>query len=488
MNTRLVLGILTAAVLATPLLSQNTRRDREELERFLENQPEQRGISRPSNEPFSPAAQAFRPAELGVSRDWLYDFGGWARMTYSTFDTPFGFDSTLADYDVRLWGEVKYRNHHRVYGRLRTFFADYMDNSGRDNWQGLRVDQLFYEVQIARAMEAEPTLDLDATFGRQFFFIGKGVAMAGLLEGARVYARSGDWQIEALAARNLPHAPDIDPTLPLNDFRSKRNFFGATVSTSAYLERRFYAYGLLQIDNNDLSGTLANPAAPQTYRYDTFHLGIGGEGNIPLPGLRANELGYSAELIVQTGKGVANNSTAEETISSYAFLADIFWLPGDRLPFPSRVIFGYGVGTGDPDRQSQVGTLAGNTAGSNDSAFNYFGFVNTGLVLAPKLTNLHFFKINAEGTFLRDAATWTRELKIGATLYAFSKHHSGAGITDLTAVRNNSFIGTEFNLYADWTVASDVDVGLRYGAFIPGDAYTVSKVRQYMSLFFQVAF
>jgi hypothetical protein len=266
------------------------------------------------------------------------------------------------------------------------------------------------------------------------------------------------------------------------------NFFGATVSTSAFLERRFYAYGLIQIDNNDLSGTLANPAAPQTYRYDTFHFGIGGEGNIPLPGLRANELGYSAEMIIQGGKGVANNSTVEETISSYGFLADIFWIPGDRVPFLTRMIFGYGFGSGDPDRQSQVGTLAGNTAGSNDTAFNYFGFVNTGLVLAPKMTNLHFFRVNAESTLLRDAGPWTRELKVGTNIYAFSKHHSGAGITDLTAIRPNAFIGTEIDFYADWSVASDLDVGLRYGAFFPGDAYTVSKVRQYLSIFFQVAF
>jgi len=487
MKTRWMMAALVVSAMfgAATSHAQDTRGQREELERLFDTAPSQRGISKPSDEPFSERGQAFKPAPLGEKRDFLWDVGGWGRATYSTFDTQFGRDSTIRDIDIRVWGDVSLYKHHRAYGRLRTFHA----SGDSDNWQSLRVDQLFYEGQVARMLGWSETADLDVTVGRQFFFMGKGLALANVLEGVRVYGRSTDWEFEGVAAQTIKYSADFDSSLPLTKNQSKRMFLGGTVSKWVWEGRnKFYGYALAQIDNNDLTGTLANPAANQAYTYDSTYFGLGSEGALPIPGARANELGYSVEAVMQTGSSIANNTSTEESIRAFAFLADIFWLPGEKLPFPSRMIFGYGFGTGDPDRQNQNGTLAGNTAGTDDTAFNYFGYANTGYALGPKLTNLHFFKVNFEGTFLQNAGTWTKELKVGATVYSFFKHHSNEVISDFTAIRPNGWLGTELDLYADWAVSSDLDIGMRYGAFLPGDSYTISKARQYLSLFLQLSF
>lgn len=491
MKTRWTLAGLVAIgiAMAAGLPAQDTRSQRDELERLFQNAPDQRGVSQPTDVPFSERGERFKPAPLGEKRDFLWDVGGWTRGTLSMFDTAFGYDNTIKDIDLRLWGDVKLYENHRFYARIRSFYAHFDSPTPSDNWQNVRGDQLFYEAGLARMFGWSQTKDLDLTLGRQFFFMGKGLALANVLEGARLYGRSGDWELEALAAQTIRHSPDFDPSLPVAGNYSNRMFFGGTLSTYALLDRKFYAYGLAQMDNNDKTGTLANPASPQAYTYDSMYFGFGGEGNIPLGGLRANELGYSAEAIIQTGNSMANGTATEESISAFAFLADIFWLPGDKLPFPkSRVIFGYGFGSGDPDRGDQNSTVNGNTAGTDDTAFNYFGYANTGYSLGPKLTNLHFFKLNFEGTFIEDAGPWTREFKAGATVYAFFKHHSNEVISDFTAIRPNGWVGTELNLYADWAVTSDLDVGLRYGAFLPGDSYSISKSRQYLSVFMQLAF
>lgn len=491
MNTRTGLACLAilCAAMSAALVAQDTRAQREELERLFATAPEQKGISKPNDEvPFSQRGEEFKPAPLGERRDWLWDVGGWGRASFSTFDTPFGRDSTLRDFDIRAWADVSYKENNRVYARVRSFYTDYNGGDGRDDWQNFRVDQLFYEGQIARMAGAGPETDFNVTLGRQFFFMGKGVALASVLEGARIYWRHKDWEAEAVAAQTIRYSPDLDPTLPLTRRESNRMFFGGTISTYALLNRKFYAYGLFQVDNNDLTGTLQNPAAAVSYAYDTTHLGIGSEGSLPLFGAKGNELGYSAEIVMQLGSSTANNSTTEESISAYGFLADVFWLPGKKFSVPTRFVFGYAFGSGDPDRQNQTGTAAGNTAGTDDSAFNYFGFVNTGYSLGAKLTNLHMLKANAEATFFKDSKGWTRELKVGAAGYAFFKHHSGEVISDFTAIRPNRWIGHEWNLYADWKLTTDLDVGLRYGAFVPGDAYSVSKTRQYLSVYFQLSF
>jgi hypothetical protein len=472
-------GVVLAAAVAAPVaFGQNTRSQGDEIEKVFAQRKES-GRAVPSDLGFSPEADKYVTAPLGTKKDLVWDVGGWVRSTFSTFDTQLGFDRTLKDFDLRVWGEVKYHDNTKLYARVRSFFADYNSGdspSGHDHdWQRLRSDQVFVENQIARIAGLDAKYDLDLTLGRQFFFMGKGVAMASVLDGARLFARSGEWQADFMAAKTIHNTPDIDATVPETDHESDRLFAGGIVSTTAFGERRFYLYALSETDQNGYkTGT-------QSFDYNAFYLGFGAEGGINIGGFKPNELGYSAELVVQSGKSNATGSAKEESILAYGLLADFFWLPGDRLPFKSRGILTYAFGSGDADRGLQLGTVGGNRAGTKDGAFNYFGYVNTGYSLSPRLTNMHMVKANFEGSV-------AESVKLGASLYGFFKHHVAASITDFTAVKRGRFIGAELDVYLDWSVASDLDVGIRYGAFKPGGSYSQKDQRNYLSLYASLSF
>ena len=59
------------------------------------------------------------------------------------------------------------------------------------------------------------------------------------------------------------------------------------------------------------------------------------------------------------------------------------------------------VGSGDDDRGASSQTAAGNTAGTKDTSFIAFGYVNTGLALAPELSNLVSFRLTGSAFPLR---------------------------------------------------------------------------------------
>ena len=46
-------------------------------------------------------------------------------------------------------------------------------------------------------------------------------------------------------------------------------------------------------------------------------------------------------------------------------------------------------------RLSTNSTIGGNLAGTPDNAFNAFGFRDTGLAFAPRVSNLHMFMVGA---------------------------------------------------------------------------------------------
>ena len=183
--------LVCCGLMAPAVLAQDAQRAREEAERLVDQAPQQRGASRPSDIGFK--GEMPKLPELGIKRPLLWDLGGWARGTYSTYDTPFDTDRTLRDLDVRIWGEITAYDNHRLYARARTFFADYNSGDsprGKDSdWQMFRVDQLFYEGDLARAFKFDPTIDLSVTAGRQFFLLGKGAGLLNLLDGVRVDGR-----------------------------------------------------------------------------------------------------------------------------------------------------------------------------------------------------------------------------------------------------------------------------------------------------------
>lgn len=487
---------------AVALPAQDTRQQREDIERLIDQAPNQGSgsVSSPGDTPFSEGT--YEPAQRDREIPLLWDVGGWGRMTYSSFDTPFGKDTTLRDYDLRVWGKLEYKKNHQLYARLRSFYTDYNTNDGDSNWQNIRGDQIYYTGKIARMMGWKEKVDFDLSVGRQFFYIGNGAALANVLDGARAYYRNGMTNMELIAARTVKYTPDFDPSVNALQSRneSDRFFYAITASTRAFFERKFYGYVLTQVDEN-------NKSTPgQSYDYNSTYLGIGSEGALPIPGAGANEFSYKAEFIQQFGKGAAQGTTQKENINAQSLMLDFYWLTTDRMSewlglprLTSRFIFSYYFGSGDADRSQpiapgsaikgpQIGTNPGNKLGTNDSAFNYFGFVNTGYSLSPRLTNLHMVRMNYESSLIERPSTWNQALKAGFSYYLFWKHHKEAIVSDFTSVQNSAFVGSEFDAYVDWSPTNDLDLGARFGYFMPGDAYSQDDGRAYVSAFLSLSF
>ena len=99
----------------------------------------------------------------------------------------------------------------------------------------------------------------------------------------------------------------------------------------------------------------------------------------------------------------------------------MFWTPR-RFPGVRgfRMDFEFLIGSGDTDRGHSAHTIDGNQAGTKDNAFNGFGYYNTGLVLAPDLSNLMSLRISPRW---RPNASKQRGSKIGfgADFFAFVK-------------------------------------------------------------------
>lgn len=481
-----LIGVALCALFAQGLYAQGTQAQREEVERLFENSPDQRpGGSQPSDLYPIEWDEEELPAQLDRRKEFTWAFGGWARASFTSFDTPLDTDRTLRDLDVRAWADVNLFQHHQFYARFRTFYTDY--NSGDapgqrdDEWQALRVDQLFYQGSLARALGMDNNVDLDVTVGRQFMVLGMGAALTNVVEGVRASGRMGEWGGDLIAARTIHYYPDFDPTTPEQDNESDRLIFAANAWTTVLEGRKMYAYWLAQMDLNQYE------VPGQAWDYNSHYFGLGTQGNIPLEGLAPNTLSYRSEFILQLGRSQAFAGDRED-IFAWAWMNDVYFLPGDMLPFTSRGVLSWHFGSGDQDRSNQLGTIGGNRPATTDSAFNYLGFVNTGYVLAPRLTNLHMLRANFEGQVLKDYHPWVRELKVGSALYVFFKHHQDAPATDFTSNESARLLGTEMDFYVDYSAASDLDVQLRYGIFFPGNSYARRKARNFFSLSVSLSF
>ena len=144
------------------------------------------------------------------------------------------------------------------------------------------------------------------------------------------------------------------------------------------------------------------------------------------------------------------------------------------------------MGSGDDDRGSATQTTAGNLAGTNDESFISFGYVNTGLVLAPELSNLVSVRVTGSAFPLRGRGILDK-MQVSLSGFAFAKYDDGAPIS-VPTVAGESFVGGEFDLMLDWQLTSDLNLLLQYGIFLPGDAMVNSDTLHFFYVGFSYGF
>jgi hypothetical protein len=420
------------------------------------------------------------PAGQPIAERLLLDYGGTFRFGFYSIDGPTGSSHFLRLYDLRLYMRAELDGAHRFFGRLRFQYEDW--NSG-DSFDG-RGDELanpigeryWYEfdlrgaVQAARGERLPYNVNLRA--GKQFVEWGSGLTFSNALYAGLLDIEAYDFGLIGLAGATPGHDTiDFDGSRPKFDTNTERAYAGAALEYRASATHRPYAFFLVQRDNNSEDfRVFQGPFGPipTSFNYDSYYVGLGSRGTL------ASNLRYRAELVYEFGEGLSNSfdtttglgiPQTEEDIDAWAGVAGLTWLLRDGGD--SRIDLEVMGASGDKDRLDAANTFGGNRTRTDDHSFNTLGYVDTGLALAPNLSNLIVARLGGS-TFPFPGRGGLGRLRAGAAGLLFFKIDSDAALN--IPSKDDTFLGGEIDVFADWRIASDVSMNVRYGVFLPGEA------------------
>lgn len=434
-----------------------------------------------------------------MAQRFLWDWGGSETFTFNTYDDPVLISDTRVRHKRRtmktnyfdIWGNLNLDDIHNFYVRFRGVHIDY--NQG-DEYRSTEnqfkwnleegFDEGTYALNIDRAVEKyfkySMPLQLRLTAGRFNSSLGGQLAFVKKCNGVQLDGQN-DWiSFKLFGLRNLIDEENVDFSVP--GFRSsKRFFYGAEARYKGFKKHAPYLFALIQEDHSGESPEDLD----QDYDYNSRYYGIGSRGQI------ANNLYYSIEGIMEDGKSNPEAGTATDGSGSTTGSPDTepieAWALDASLHYSVNVIthpnlsVEYAFGTGDSDRSAKVVTTTpGNKEGTTDRNFLSFGYIDTGLSLAPRLSNLQMFKFGLSMT--PSEIIKKRNVSLNANFFLFRKDKKEAEISDNRAVKPHRNIGKEIDISVVWGAFSDMNVSVDYGRFYPGGAYYYDEARDSVSL------
>jgi hypothetical protein len=415
---------------------------------------------------------------LPASQKVLLDWGGWYGSYLFSFDDG-ERERILRRQDIRLWGSLNADDGiHQAYARMRLSYNDY--NTGDsydgndDDLEGPDLDRGWYQLDLAKLLrkhgEVDLPCDLTVKAGRDYVIFGTGYALSLPLDAVQVTTGLGDLKIDTLLARSITSYDNLDTSRP-DPGRSDRCFYGVQLRYTGFKNHEPFLYYFSQRDRqNDVDPFIFG----QKWAYDSDYLGLGSTGQL------ASNLRYTAEFVYQGGKSYGDRQYFDPNdIAAFGWDLQLIWTPHWKTSptFSAEYMFA----SGDGDRLiSPTNAVGGNEPFTNDTGFNGFGYRNTGLSLAPDLSNLHIWRIGgAFFPFEKDRRPWLRKMQFGADYFLYHKNKSNAAISDYLADQPNGFVGWEMDYYLNWRFTSDLAWTARMGCFYPGDAYSDREARTF---------
>jgi hypothetical protein len=411
---------------------------------------------------------------LPASQKVLMDWGGWLGSYIFLFDDGIK-NRTLLRQDFRLWGSMNAEGGiHQAYVRLRMSYNSYNHGEsydGNDNdLEGADLDRGWYQLDLAKLLRKHGSLDLpvDLTIraGRDYIIYGTGYALSLPLDAVQITTGLGYLKLDALIGKSISSYDNLDTSRP-DPGRSDRCFYGVQLRYTGIKKHEPFIYYFQQHDRqNDTNPLLFE----QKWGYDSGYLGFGSTGQI------ARNVRYSSEFVYENGKSYGNGQYFDPNdISAYGWDAELIWMP--RWKTSPTFSLEYMFASGDADRlYSPTNALNGNTAFTDDNSFNGFGYRNTGLSLAPDLSNIHIWRAGAAFFPLeRQKQDWLKKIQLGTDFFLYYKNKRYAAISDPLADQPDGYIGWEMDYYINWRITSDLAWTARLGCFFPGDAYSSSN-------------
>jgi len=403
---------------------------------------------------------------------------GWAKLDNANYQ-PYG----LRQYEANVYLQATAAGGHRVFGNLRFLYSQYYNSSNSNN--GLLDpigNRYWYEFNLADWQQANEgaagPIDFSIRAGRQFVNWNTGLVWSNDIYGAKMRASWEGLLLEGLvgvSARSGMY--DFDVSRPNYDSDTNRHAYAIRAEYEITPWFRPWASYFIQRDHNDDSTVLPFFGLTE-FQYDSNYLSFGSNGSIGSQLLYGLEMcwesgtGYSTPIISPTG-----TVQTEENIDAWAGVFNLAYLLRDDNKTRAECTLAFG--TGDDDRLSSSGTIGGNWPGTPDRAFNSVGYINTGLALAPSMTNLLMARVGAS-TGIPINPQRPDDLRIGADVFVFGKTTTRAPISSPST--NQRFVGWECDVRLDWRITSDVSLNVRYGLFVPngGNPEPIDQVRQFV--------
>lgn len=300
--------------------------------------------------------------------------------------------------------------------------------------------------------------------GRQFLAVGRGYVLAEILDAFQYSRTSNGLTLSAFYGTTPNRVLNIDASIiGFNQGGTRRNFGALEGSYTHRSGNRYWAYHMSQVDDSE-----STSAAQRTvdFHLNTNYTGIGTSYKI-LP--RVNMF---MEGVLEGGSTFTDAQRRVDIEASFITML-MLWTPkGANDPLAQ---FEYGHGSGDDKRASVTDTFGGKRDATTDENFLYFGRLETGVALSPRISNLHMFRLGyQERIRLRGPGVRATDPLLGVKVTEYYKEHQAGAISDPLANGPGKHVGNALDAYVAWRVFSDTAINFQAGHFKPGNAYPIA--------------
>ncbi len=404
------------------------------------------------------------------TRENTFDYGVWFNLAWMNFDDDGAQrDRTLRQYQIRPWASMNLKGVHQAYVRGLIAWDDWNRGDNPSFWRESEfedtIERAWYSFDLGQLMRNQTQQPLPwgakVKVGRQYMTIGSGLTLAMPLDAVRFDVTAWNWQFMSFLGKTVRHSSNIDLSPAVPD--QERCLYGFEAVYRGLTYHRPFAYYFANIDHT--SPVLGVGPAGQGYDYSTRYAGIGSRGTLVL-----RDLSYVVELAGEWGRTYSRlQSRNQDEVCAMAFDLQLEYL--FRVKTHPRLTFEYLYGSGDSDRGlSSVTTFGGNLASTRDEAFNGFGYRDTGIAYAPRISNLHMLSLGAKFLPLEDIEL-CRQLEVGTRVYFYMKDKNASPSSDPLSYVDAQWLGWEWDVFMNWRLTSDLSLTTRYGCFFPGAAY-----------------
>ena len=93
---------------------------------------------------------------------------------------------------------------------------------------------------------------------------------------------------------------------------------------------------------------------------------------------------------------------------------------------------------------------------------------------------MSFFSATGAGFRPLEHIDLFQKMELGTKALFFQKATESGPISDTTATDGSPWLGWEWDVYCNWRLTSDLAWTVRYGAFLPGEAFEDRSCRQFL--------